>query len=38
VDETGVIRRVWAYETDGVPDIDDLLAGCRGLRPSGESG
>src|SRR5260221_9391660 len=26
VDELGVIRRVWSYDIDGIPDVDDLLA------------
>lgn len=37
VDEQGVIRNVWAYETDVVPDVGEWLAACRGLRSSDES-
>ena len=38
VDETGVVRNVWSYDIDGVPDVDDLLAACRDLRASAPSG
>jgi peroxiredoxin len=31
VDAEGVIRNAWCYENSEVPDIDDLLAACRGL-------
>jgi glutaredoxin-dependent peroxiredoxin len=35
VDDTGVVRRTWAYESGDVPDVDEWLDGCRSLRPSG---
>jgi peroxiredoxin len=38
VDETGVIRRTWRYETSDVPDVDELLAACRELQATGASG
>ena len=38
VDELGVIRRVWSYDIDGIPDVDDLLAACRDLQALGRSG
>jgi peroxiredoxin len=38
VDETSVIRQVWIYDIEGVPDIDELLAGCRALQAASESG
>src|SRR5687768_16583051 len=31
VDEEGVVRRAWRYETGEVPDDDDLLAAARAL-------
>jgi peroxiredoxin len=31
VDEGGIVRAAWAYENSEVPDIDELLAGCRAL-------
>ena len=31
VDEGGIVRAAWAYENSEVPDIDELLAGCREL-------
>jgi peroxiredoxin len=34
VDETGVIRRAWSYETGDVPDVEDWLAAARELRGS----
>lgn len=38
VDETGLIRRAWRYETGEIPDVDELLAACRDLHASGASG
>jgi glutaredoxin-dependent peroxiredoxin len=38
IDEECVIRRVWSYDIDGIPDIDELLAGCRALHAPAESG
>ena len=37
VDETGVIRKVWSYDIEGVPDVDRLLRGVP-MRASGVSG
>src|SRR3954451_3517432 len=34
VDEAGVIRNAWRYETGDVPDVDDWLEACRALKPS----
>jgi len=31
VDEGGIVRATWAYENSEVPEIDELLAGCRAL-------
>jgi peroxiredoxin len=31
VDETGIVRAVWAYDTGEVPDLDEWLAACREL-------
>ena len=38
VDEAGVIRNAWAYETSAVPDVEEWLAACRALRDSAEPG
>ena len=38
VDETAVIRKVWLYDIDGIPDVDDLLAACHDLQASAGSG
>jgi peroxiredoxin len=38
VDETGVIRGAWAYESGEVPDIGVWLEACRALRTSRETG
>ena len=38
VDGTGVIRRVWSYEIEGVPDVDELLQACRDLHAPADSG
>jgi peroxiredoxin len=38
VDETGIVRAAWQYETSDVPDIDEWLEASRALkmaRPSG---
>jgi peroxiredoxin len=32
VDETGVIRNAWSYDTGDVPDVDEWLAASRDLR------
>jgi peroxiredoxin len=32
VDDTGLIRNAWGYETGEVPDIDVWLAACRDLQ------
>ena len=38
VDEDGIIRKVWSYDIEGVPDVDELLAACRDLQASDASG
>ncbi len=38
VDETGHVRAVWKYESGDVPDVDEWLEACRGLRPAAGSG
>lgn len=35
VDETGVIRATFAYETGELPDVDAWLDACRALTPGG---
>jgi peroxiredoxin len=37
VDEDGVVRGAWRYETNEVPDVDVLLEAARGLTPSDTS-
>ena len=37
VDEQGVVRGAWAYETGQLPDVDELLEACRGLNASGRA-
>ena len=37
VDETGLIKNVWRYESGELPDLDVWLAACRELRPSRKS-
>ena len=32
VDETGLIRGAWSYETSGVPNVDDWLEAARALK------
>jgi peroxiredoxin len=36
VDETGLIRNAWRYETGEVPDIDVWLGACRDLQSAPE--
>jgi peroxiredoxin len=31
VDGGGIVRGVWSYENTEIPDVDELLAACRGL-------
>ena len=31
VDETGIVRGAWRYDTDEVPDVDELIAAARAL-------
>ncbi len=35
VDEEGVVRDAWAYETGDVPDVEEWLAAAGALKPSG---
>jgi peroxiredoxin len=37
VDADGTVRGAWSYENAEVPDVDELLAACRNLHPSGRS-
>jgi glutaredoxin-dependent peroxiredoxin len=37
IDEEGVVRATWRYENTEVPDVDELLEGCRALRSSKRS-
>jgi hypothetical protein len=32
VAEDGVIARVWSFDDEEVPDVDELLAACRDLQ------
>ena len=34
VDELGIIRNAWRYETGDVPDVDEWLEACRALNPA----
>jgi peroxiredoxin len=34
VDEAGVVRGAWAYDTGDVPDVDEWLEAARGLQPA----
>ncbi len=34
VDENGIVRNAWAYETGDVPDVDEWLDAARALKPS----
>ena len=37
IDGDGVVRAAWSYETNELPDIDELLGACRALRSAGPS-
>jgi glutaredoxin-dependent peroxiredoxin len=37
LDTDGVVRAAWSYENTELPDVDELLAACRALHPSGRS-
>ena len=37
VDEAGVIRAVWAYESSDVPDVEEWVTTCRDLNITGRS-
>jgi peroxiredoxin len=37
VDEDGVVRGAWRYETSEVPDVDELVEAARALRSPGAS-
>ena len=32
VDDDGIVRDAWRYDTDEVPDVDELVAAARALR------
>jgi glutaredoxin-dependent peroxiredoxin len=32
IDGTGVVRNAWYYETGEVPDVEEWIAACEGLR------
>jgi alkyl hydroperoxide reductase subunit AhpC len=32
IDETGVVRRAWYYETGDVPDVDEWIEACTALQ------
>jgi len=34
VDEDGIVRRTWLYETSQVPDVDELVEAARAFAPS----
>jgi glutaredoxin-dependent peroxiredoxin len=34
LDESGVVRAAWAYETSDVPDVDEWLDAARALNPA----
>jgi peroxiredoxin len=38
VDESGVVRAAWEYDTGDVPEVDEWLEAARGLNPSAKSG
>jgi peroxiredoxin len=37
VDSDGIVRSAWGYENGVVPDVDELLAACRGLKSPARS-
>ncbi len=38
VDETGVVRAAWSYDSGDVPDVDAWLQACRDLKTAAGSG
>ena len=38
VDEEGIVRNAWDYETGDVPDPDEWVMACRALKSSGGPG
>jgi peroxiredoxin len=34
VDEEGLVRAAWSYDTSEVPDVDEWLEACRALNPA----
>jgi glutaredoxin-dependent peroxiredoxin len=38
VDETGIVRNAWNYETGDVPDSEAWVMACQALKRSGEPG
>ncbi len=37
IDADAVVRGAWSYENTELPDVDELLAACRGLRSADRS-
>jgi peroxiredoxin len=37
VDSHGIVRGAWHFDTNAVPDVDELLEASRALKPSGGS-
>jgi len=38
IDESGVVRGAWRYDTGDIPDVDDLLDASRALKPPSQGG
>lgn len=36
IDEAGIVRGAWHYDTSDVPDVDELLAAAQALKPPGD--
>ena len=34
VDERGIVRNAWSYDTGEVPDVEEWLEAARGLKPA----
>jgi peroxiredoxin len=37
VDETGIVRAAWSYDSGDVPDVEEWLEACRALNHTAES-